>query len=43
MDLTKMSQHTVEKLVRGEAVKRETHEHVRKVIRAYKLTIKDEE
>ena len=36
MDLTKMSQHTIEKLVRGEAVKCETHEHVLNVIHAYK-------
>ncbi len=36
MDLTKMSQHTIEKLIRGEAVKRETHEHVLKAIQAYK-------
>ena len=36
MDLTKMSQHTIEKLIRGEAVKRKTHEHVLKAIQAYK-------
>jgi hypothetical protein len=36
MELTKMSQHTIEKLVRGEAVKRKTHEHVLRAIRAYK-------
>jgi hypothetical protein len=35
VDLTKMSQHTIEKLIRGEAVKRKTHEHVLKVIHAY--------
>jgi len=28
--------HTIEKLVRGEMVKRKTHEHVLKAIRAYK-------
>jgi len=39
MNLTKMSQHTIEKLIRGEAVKRRTHEHVLKAIRAYKSTI----
>jgi hypothetical protein len=36
--LTKMSQHTIEKLIRGEAVKRKTHEHVLKAIRAYRST-----
>jgi hypothetical protein len=36
MDLTKMSQHTIEKLIRGEAVKRKTHEHVLKAIRAHR-------
>jgi hypothetical protein len=36
MELTKMSQHTIEKLIRGEAVKRKTHEHVLKAIQAYK-------
>jgi hypothetical protein len=34
MELTKMSQHTIEKLVRGEAVKRKTREHVLRAIRA---------
>jgi hypothetical protein len=38
MELTKMSQHTIEKLVRGEAVKRKTHEHVLKAIQAYSRT-----
>jgi hypothetical protein len=32
MALTKMSQHTVEKLIHGEAVKRNTYEHVLKAI-----------
>ena len=36
MELTKMSQHTIEKLIRGEAVKRKTHEHVLKEVRACK-------
>jgi len=36
MDLTKSSQHTIEKLIRGKAVKRETYEHVLKAIHAYK-------
>ena len=34
--LTKMSQHTIEKLIRGEAVKRKTYEHVLKAIQLYK-------
>jgi hypothetical protein len=34
MELTKMSQHTIEKLLRGEAVKRRTHEHVLNAIQA---------
>jgi hypothetical protein len=34
-----MSQPTMEKLIRGEAVKRETHQHMLKPIDAYKLTI----
>ena len=36
MDLTKMSQHTIEKLIRGEAAKRETHERVLNAIDAHK-------
>ncbi len=40
MELTKMSQHTIEKLIRGEAVKRKTHEHVLKAICAYKSQMK---
>ena len=36
MELTKMSQHTIEKLVRLEMVKRKTHDHVLKAIQAYK-------
>jgi hypothetical protein len=32
IELTKMSQHTIEKMIRGEAVKRTTHEHVLKAI-----------
>ena len=35
MKLTKMSQHTIEKLIRGKAVKRKTHEHMLNAIRAY--------
>ena len=35
MELTKMSQHTIEKLIRGQAVKRQTHENVLKAIRAH--------
>jgi len=35
MELTKMSQHTIEKLIRGETVKRATHEHVLKAIQLY--------
>jgi hypothetical protein len=35
MSLTKMSQHTIEKLVGGKAVKRKTHERVLKAIHAY--------
>jgi len=34
MKLTKMSQHTIEKLIRGEAVKRKTLEHMVRVIHA---------
>jgi len=34
LKLTKMSQHTIEKLLRGEAVKRKTHAHVLNAIRA---------
>jgi len=37
MGLTKMSQHTIEKLIRGEIVKRKTYEHVLKAIRVYEL------
>ncbi len=37
MELTKMSQHTIEKLVRGEAVKRKTREHVLKALQACKV------
>jgi hypothetical protein len=43
MNLTKMSQHTIEKLIRGKAVKRKTHEHVLKAIQAYKSRMKDEQ
>jgi hypothetical protein len=35
MALTKMSQHTIEKLIHGEVVKRRTYEHVLKAIHAY--------
>ena len=34
MELTKMSQHTIEKMLRGEAVKRKTHDHVLKAMQA---------
>ncbi len=37
MELTKMSQHTIEKLIRGEAVKRKTHEHVLKAIQGLQI------
>ncbi len=40
MELTKMSQHTIEKLIRGEAVKRKTHEHALKAIQVYRSTKK---
>jgi hypothetical protein len=40
MVLTKMSQHTIEKLIRGEAVKRKTQEHVLKAIQAYRSRVK---
>jgi hypothetical protein len=36
MDLTKMSQHSIEKLVRGETVRRRTRDHVLKAIQVYK-------
>ena len=36
MELTKMSQHTIEKLIRGEPVKRRTREHVLRAIQAHK-------
>jgi hypothetical protein len=36
MDLTNLSQHTIEKLIRGEAVKRKTHEQVLKAIHAHR-------
>jgi hypothetical protein len=36
MALTKMSQHTIEKLLHGESVKRKTYEHVLKAIQAHK-------
>ena len=36
MELTKMSQHTIEKLIRGETVKRKTHKHALKAIQTYK-------
>ena len=42
MGLTKMSQHTIEKLICGKAVKRKTHEHVLKAIQAYKSRMKNE-
>jgi hypothetical protein len=35
MELTKMSQHTIEKLIHDEPVKRKTHDHVLKTIQAY--------
>jgi hypothetical protein len=42
MELTKMSQHTIEKLVCGAPVKRRTHDHVLKAIHAYESTVKNE-
>jgi hypothetical protein len=36
MDLTNMSQHTIEKLLRSEAVRRSTRDHVLKAIQVYK-------
>lgn len=36
MEWTKMSQHTIEKLVRDRTVKRKTHDHVLKAIQVYK-------
>jgi hypothetical protein len=36
MKLTKMSQHTIEKLLRSDAVKRKTYEHVLKAIRVHR-------
>jgi len=41
IELTKMSQHTIEKLVRGKSVKRRTHENVLKAIQAYKSPQRD--
>jgi hypothetical protein len=38
MELTKMSQHTIDKLLRGETVKRRTEDHVLKAIQIYKST-----
>jgi hypothetical protein len=40
MNLTNMSQHTIEKLVRGEAVRRGTRDHVLKTIQVYKSKMK---
>jgi len=36
MELTKMSQHTIEKVIHDEPVKRKTHDHVLKAIQAYR-------
>lgn len=36
MEITKISQHTIEKMIRSEAVKRKTHVHVLRAIQAYK-------
>jgi len=36
MDLTNMSQHTIEKLVRGEPIRRRTRDYVLKAIQVYK-------
>ena len=36
MELTKMSQHTIEKLIHDEPAKRKTHDHVLKTIQAYR-------
>jgi hypothetical protein len=43
MELTKVSQHTIEKLIRCKAVKRRTYEHVLKAIHAYKSRMKNEQ
>ena len=37
MELTKMSQHTIEKLVRGQTVKRKTYEHVLRTIHSLRI------
>jgi hypothetical protein len=37
MELTKMSQHTIEKVLRGEAVIRKTHERLLKAIHATRI------
>jgi hypothetical protein len=36
IELTKMSQHTIEKIIRGEAVKRKTYEHLLKAMQTCK-------
>ena len=41
MVLTKMSQHTIEKLLRGETVRRRTRGYVLKVIQVYKSTMEE--
>jgi hypothetical protein len=41
MVLTKMSQHTIEKLIRGESVKRETHKQVLKAIQGLQIGVHD--
>jgi hypothetical protein len=43
MELTKMSQHTTEKLICGEAVKRRIHEHVHEAVHVYKSTANGEQ
>jgi hypothetical protein len=43
MRLTKMSQHTIEKLVRGEPVRRKTRDHVLRVIQIYKSKMESKE
>ena len=40
MELTKMNQHTIEKLIHDEAVKRKTHDHVLNVVRAFRSAMK---
>jgi hypothetical protein len=43
MELTNVSQHTLEKLIRGKTEKRRTHERVLKATQAYKSKMKTEQ